>query len=759
MNIFTSKWKRAAVFILLIGTVTLTAIRSQVFTGPTGQNKPSTTILEKPTPSSPGSLRPDIAEQKEGNPNRLIDEQSPYLLQHAYDPVDWYPWGNEAFEKAQVENKPIFLSIGYSTCHWCHVMKEEVFNDPEVARMLNETFVNIIVDREERPDIDGLYSDISVSMNGTSGWPLNVMMTYDQKPFYITTYIPRESRFGRLGMLDLIPQLRTAWEEQQDDLLNIADQVAVKVNQISGTSRRGEFAPDEALFEKTYQEMEKQFDEQNGGFGNEPKFPVPHRLMFLLRYWHRSGNENALAMVESSLQAMHQGGIYDQLGYGFHRYTTDEAWQEPHFEKMLYDQALMAMVYTEAYQITGRPEYAQAAHEIFAYILRDMTAASGGFYSAEDADSEGKEGGFYLWTTAEIREILGEEDSGLFIAAYNLTETGNYPDPLTNQSAGDNALYLESPLSELAMEFHLTEEELTSRLDDARHQLFIARAARSQLHRDDKILTDWNGLMISAFAKAGQVYDDPDYTKAAQNAADIILQEMVEENEGLQHRYLAGESDLPANINDYAFFTWGLIDLYESTFEVRYLENALLLTDELLAHFWDDEEGAFYFTPTVGEELLARQKIIKDRDLPSGNSVAALNLLRLSRLTANPEYERKAYDIARSHAVKITGAPAEYSMLMSAIDFALGPSYEVVIAGEPTAADTQAMLAALRSGFNPNKVVLLRPAGDSPEILLYAEYAKYNTRHGEQATAYVCKNYHCELPTTDIELMLEFLNE
>ncbi|MGB7117537.1 MAG: thioredoxin domain-containing protein [Anaerolineales bacterium] len=757
----TIKWLKMIGIILLIGAIffTVTVSWSQIGLGIPGRTKQTTSIAAKPTDSSSTSLRPDVIVPAKGRPNRLINEKSPYLLQHAYDPVDWYPWGDEAFEKARQEAKPIFLSIGYSTCHWCHVMKEESFSDSEVASLLNEIFVNIIVDREERPDIDGIYSDIAVSMNGSSGWPLNVMMTYDQKPFYIATYIPKENRFGRIGMLDLIPQFKAAWEKQNDELLDIAEQVAVKVNQVAGTSRRGELALDEALLEKTYQQLEKQFDAQNGGFGTEPKFPTPHKLLFLLRYWQRTGNEHALEMVETSLQAMRLGGVYDQLGFGFHRYAIDAAWQEPHFEKMLYDQALLAMVYTETYQVTGKSEYAQTAHEIFAYVLRDMTAPSGGFYSAEDADSDGKEGGFYLWTADEIRTILNEEDAELFIMAYNVTEQGNYVDPIQAVPLGENVLFLSKSMSALANDLRMPEAELVSRLDAARQQLYAERGVRLTLHRDDKILTDWNGLMIAALAKAGQVYNDPTYTQVAQNVADFLLTEMRDEDGRLSHRYLENESDLSANVDDYAFLTWGLIELYESTFDTRYLEEALHLTDELLVHFWDGEDGGFYFTPDDGEDLLVRQKVSKDRDLPSGNSVAMLNLLRLSRMTANPRLETKAVDIVQAFALQIEGAPSDYSLLMSAVDLGVGPSYEVVIAGDPSASDTRAMLSALRQKFIPNKVVLLRPPGESPEIVRLAEYIKYNTSRNGQSTAYVCLNYYCELPTTDILHILALLEK
>ena len=763
MKLNSAKWlKKTGIILLFSLIITLVAtncseLNSKVV-DPPGQTADTGKI---PTAASSTTIRPtNEIESENSAPNRLINESSPYLLQHAYDPVDWYPWGEAAFEKARIENKPIFLSIGYSTCHWCHVMKEESFNNPETANLLNDTFVNIIVDKEERPDIDVLYSAISVSMNGSSGWPLNVIMTYDQKPFYITSYLPKENSFGRIGLLDLIPQLQTAWDDENNELNDISEQVADKVKQIASVSRRGELPLNAALLENTFDQLGRQFDEQNSGFGLEAKFPVPHKLLFLLRYWDRTGDKQALDMVESSLQAMRRGGVYDQLGFGFHRYTIDAAWQLPHFEKMLYDQALLSMVYTEAYQATGKTEYAQTAHEVLAYVLRELTAPDGGFFSAEDADSEEREGGFYLWTIDEIRSILtNDEEADLFITAYNVTEGGNFSEAILGEHSSENVLFINRSFSELAKEFQILEVELVSRLDTAREKLFEARAIRFPLHRDEKILADWNGLMISAFAKAGQVFNQPIYIKTAQDAADFVMNEMRDENGRLYHRYFDNAADVSANVDDYAFMTWGLIDLYESTFDVRYLENALEFSEDLLDHFLDEEEGGFYFTPDYGEVLIARQKVSKDRDFPSGNSAAMLNFLRLGRMTANPDLEATAGDIVQAFALQIDGAPSDYALLLSAVDFGIGPYFEIVIAGDPLASDTREMVSTLRSKYIPNKVVLLRPPGESPEILRLAEYLKYNTLRDGLATAYVCINYQCEFPTTDTKKMLELLGK
>jgi uncharacterized protein YyaL (SSP411 family) len=454
---------------------------------------------------------------------------------------------------------------------------------------------------------------------------------------------------------------------------------------------------------------------------------------------------------------MRAGGIYDQLGFGFHRYSTDAVWLVPHFEKMLYDQALLALAYTEAYQATGKPEYEHTAREIFSYVLRDMTAPSGGFYSAEDADSEGEEGKFYLWTPDEIRQILNQEDADLVISAFNVTDAGNFVDPARGEPIGTNILHLNRPLSELAKDLGMSEAELIARLDLAKQQLFAARESRIRPHKDDKVLADWNGLMIAALAKGGQVFADAAYTDAAEQAADFILEKMRDENGRLLHRYRDGEAALLANADDYAFLTWGLLELYETNFDTRHLESALRLTDEMLAHFWDEGNGGFYLTPDDGENLLARQKQVYDGATPSGNSVAMSNLLRLARVTGRTKYEEKAVDVGHAFAQHVRPQPSAYAQLMAGVNFGVGPSYEVVIVGEAEAEDTQGMLAALRGEFIPNKVVLLRPPGEAPDIIRLAEFTKYHSLLNDKATAYVCLNHYCELPTNDVDTMLELL--
>ncbi|MFQ6114663.1 MAG: thioredoxin domain-containing protein [bacterium] len=705
-----------------------------------------------PPPDKLKKLPPDGGSEY----NRLVFEKSPYLLQHAGNPVDWYPWGDEAFEKAQKEDKPIFLSIGYSTCHWCHVMEQESFEDREVARLMNATFVCIKVDREERPDIDNIYMAVCQAMTGSGGWPLTIIMTPDKKPFFAGTYFPKESRFQRIGMLDLVPRVAEIWKTQRQKVLESADQITnfLQNHMVN--------APGEALGESeltgAYQQLASRFDETYGGFGSAPKFPSPHNFTFLLRYWHRTGDTEALHMVEQTLQAMCRGGIFDHVGFGFHRYSTDSRWLLPHFEKMLYDQAMLAMAYIETYQATGHEEYAQTAHEIFAYVLRDMTSPEGGFYSAEDADSEGEEGKFYLWMPEEINKILGPEEGKWVVKMFNVEPGGNFREQSTGEKTGTSILHLKKSMAELAEESGISEDKLRERWQRARQKLFAVREKRIHPHKDDKILTDWNGLMIAALAKGGRALREPKYAEAARRAADFILTNLRDKHGRLLKRYRQGEAGLPAHLDDYAFLVWGLLELYETSFEVDYLQKAMDLNNRMLTNFWDEKNGGLFFSADSLTELLVRTKEIYDGAIPSGNSVAALNLLRLGRITANEEFEKKAAAIGQAFTNQVKRAPIGYTQLMNAIDFAVGPSYEVVIAGDSKAADTRTMLQALQQRFVPNKIVLLRPTGHAaPPIVKIAKFTRYQTTLNGRATAYVCLNYACKAPTNNVEEMLKLL--
>jgi hypothetical protein len=694
-------------------------------------------------------------------PNRLISEKSPYLLQHASNPVDWYPWGEEAFEKAKEEDKPIFLSIGYSTCHWCHVMENESFEDEEVAKLMNDTFVSIKVDREERPDIDNIYMTVCQMLSkGGCGWPLNIIMTPDKKPFYAATYIPKENRFGRAGMLDFIPRVKEIWKTERDKVLDSANQITSALQQATRASNNTkEEELDKSTLKVAYSQLSQSFDTVHGGFGRAPKFPTAHNLLFLLRYWKRSDEDKALEMVEKTLDAMRRGGVYDHMGFGFHRYSTDPEWFLPHFEKMLYDQAMLAMAYTEAYQATGKKDYEKTAREILTYVLRDMTAPGGGFYSAEDADSEGEEGRFYLWTEDEIREVLGKEDADLIIKVFNVEKGGNFSEEATGRKTQRNILYLKGSLAHSASLLGIQEQELEGRIEAARKKLFSLREKRIHPHKDDKILTDWNGLMIAAFAKGASAFNEPKYAEAAKRAADFILKNMLNTDGRLLHRYRNGDAGIQANLDDYAFLVWGLLELYEATFDVSYLQTALQLNNDMIKQFWDHKNGGFYFAPDDREELIVRQKESYDGAVPSGNSVAMLNLLKLGRITSNSDFEEKAAGIGTFFSNAVKQYPAAYTQLMVALDFGVGPSYEVVIVGNSQAEDTEAMLDALRKQFIPNKIVLLRPTEkETHDIASIAEFTKGQSSLDGKATAYVCLNYECKLPTTDIVKMLELLN-
>ena len=686
--------------------------------------------------------------------NRLINESSPYLLQHATNPIDWYPWGPEAFDKAQKENKPIFLSIGYSTCHWCHVMEHESFSDAEVAALLNQYFVSIKVDREERPDIDQVYMTVTQTMTGRGGWPNTVFLTPDRKPFFAGTYFPKETRWGTTGLMELLPKVAEIWQNDRQNVLKSADQITSLITKRRNLSPGA--ALDKSILDKTSSMLAEAYDADYGGFGPAPKFPTPHVFAFLLRHFYHTQDSQALAMVEKTLIRMRLGGIYDHIGFGFHRYSTDRQWLVPHFEKMLYDQALLAIAYTEAYQATGKAFYAQTVNEILTYILRDLTSTKGGFYSAEDADSEGVEGKFYLWTLPQIQKSLGNDETETFKKIYNLEPNGNFTAPEAVPAAGSNILHLKEALPDLAGGLGVPEKQLRQRMEKNRAQLFEVREKRVRPFKDDKILTDWNGLMIAALAKAGPVLGEPRYTAAAVRAADFILRELKAENGRLMKRYRKGNAGLPAHLDDYAFTVWGLLELYEATLEATYLQEALRINDQMIAHFWDDTDGGFYMTADDGEKLLLRSKDIYDGAIPSGNSVATLNLLRLGHMTGRQDYLKKAEGVTRAFSGSVNRYPAGHTHLMVALQYALNPNYEVVIVGRPGTEDTRAMLAALRKPFLPGKVVLLRPADKktSAAIIRLAPYTEFMIAKNGRATAYVCTNFVCKLPTTDISQML-----
>jgi len=687
--------------------------------------------------------------------NNLLHEKSPYLLQHAHNPVDWYPWGDDAFQRAIREDKPVFLSIGYATCHWCHVMSHESFEDEMVARLLNDAFVCIKVDREERPDIDNVYMMVCKIMTGSGGWPLNIVMTPDKKPFFAATYIPREGRFGMTGMLDLIPKISLLWRSQRSDMVSSAEQI--KNALITASASDTTHTLDEQVLTSAFEDLLLRFDHEYGGFGSSPKFPAPHTIMFLLRYWNRTGDPRALRMVTKTLDEIRRGGIYDHIGFGIHRYSTDARWRVPHFEKMLYDQALLAIAYTEAYLATQKPQYRAAAEEILSYVLRDLTSPEGAFYSAEDADSEGREGAFYLWTTEELERALGREDATLARTIYNVTPDGNFFDP--HGGSRNNILYLVPSLEKIAQKHSITPHEIAARYETIRSTLFFVRQQRPRPTRDDKVLADWNGLAIAAFAKAAQAFKRPDYADAAARAARFILSSMRSPDGGLYHRYREREAAIPSFAEDYACMVWGLFELYEATFNARYISAAVELNRNHVTNFWDSIHGGFFTVSGTSEQLLVRRKEIYDGALPSCNSIAFLNLVRLARLTGSSDLDSMAAKLCAFFAKKVQESPALHALFLCALNHALGPSHEVVIAGKREGNDSQALVYAYHTRFLPSVVVLFLSDDGKDIIVDLSHYAGlYCTTNG-QATAYVCSGHACSAPTTNPEKLLESLGE
>lgn len=684
--------------------------------------------------------------------NRLIKEKSPYLLQHAKNPVDWYAWGEEAFDRAKKEDKPVFLSIGYSTCHWCHVMEKESFEDEETAAMMNDVFINIKVDREERPDVDDIYMTVCQMLTGSGGWPLTIVMTPDKKPFFAATYLPKESVYGRIGMKELTENVRSLWLSRRGDILASAEEITERLNGIT-TSSEGELG--EGVFSLAFDELDARYDSINGGFGDSPKFPMPHNLSFLLRYWKREGNDKALRIVEKTLIKMRLGGIYDQLGNGFHRYSTDSRWLVPHFEKMLYDQALLTIAYTEAYQAGGNEFFASTAREIIEYVLRDMTSPEGAFYSAEDADSEGIEGKFYLWKKEEIDKILGD-DAALFSKAYDISEKGNFSENPSLPPDGENIPNLAIPLDELAKQLDIEENKLTSKLGNMREKLFTHRENRVRPHLDDKTLTDWNGLMIAALAIASKVFNEKRYSQAAAKAADFILEKMADNSGNLLHRYRDGDAAIDGMLDDYAFFTWGLLELYEATFEIKYLKEAIRLMESVQEKF-ENPGGGYFIAPEGSDDLITRKAELYDGAVPSGNSIALLNLARLWKITADEKYRQRAEKLMNGFAKMVNRSPSAFTQFLIGAEFLLGESFEIVLAGEKEAGHLDKMSSVIFSDFIPNKVIIHRPAGDNPEIAGIAAYTKDQKAPAGQVYAYICRNFTCNRPTADLSELKEML--
>jgi uncharacterized protein YyaL (SSP411 family) len=681
--------------------------------------------------------------------NRLSREKSHFLLQHAENPVDWYPWGEEAFAKARREDKPIFLSIGYSTCHWCHVMAHESFEDEEVGRMLNEFFVAIKVDREERPDVDMVYMAVCQAITLKGGWPLSVFMTPDAKPFYAGTYFPKTGKMGMPGFLDMIGHIANAWASDRGPLLEASEKITKGIQPRPSSGSIAELGLD--TLKKGYDQLAQAFDPKWGGFGSAPKFPTPHNLTFLLRWHRRNGEANALHMVEKTLDNMRYGGIFDHIGYGFCRYSVDERWLVPHFEKMLYDQAMLTMAYTEAHQATGEARHGKVATEILTYVLRDMTAPQGGFYTAEDADSEGEEGLFYVWTPTEIQEHLGKDLSDLFCRFYDVGPHGNFED-------GRSILHTRIPLVNFAAQENIEVAELQNLFEEARERLFVAREKRVHPLKDDKILTSWNGLMIAAMAKAYQALGDQAYVDAAAGAASFISNNLKKDGHRLFRRYRDGDVAYPGYLDDYSNFVWGLIELYEATFETSYLEEAINLNHTMIDLFWDETYGGFFYSGKDNEVLIKQSKEIYDGAIPSSNSVAALNLVRLGHLTGDRDLANRAEQLTGTFAKRIKAYPSAYTQFLAALDFIIGPSHEIVIVESQNGKSSQSMVEAIHRQFVPNKVLLLRPAdGQRDRIATLAPFTKELESQGDSPAVHICEQQSCQKTVTEVDQIEEAL--
>ena len=679
--------------------------------------------------------------------NRLIHETSPYLLQHAHNPVDWYPWGEEALALAKREQKPILLSIGYSACHWCHVMERESFENENIAAIMNELFVNIKVDREERPDLDEIYMNAVQVMTRHGGWPMTVFLTPDLKPFYGGTYYPPTDRYGRPGFPKVMQAVAEAFNDQNAQVLQQADQITTQLHQISNIVDPHEHELTEELMTNAFQHYRTQFDSHYGGFGSAPKFPPSMGLPFLLRYWHRSGNTNALEMVELTLQRMARGGLYDQLGGGFHRYSTDERWLVPHFEKMLYDNAQLVVAYFEAYQATQNVFYRDIATETLDYVLREMyDAENGGFYSTQDADSEGVEGKFFVWEPPEVEDIIGEENAEIFCEFYDITPHGNFE--------GENILHVQTPPDLFARKLQMEPEELETLLAAGRRKLFEAREKRIKPGLDDKILTSWNGLMLRGMAMGYQLTGKPEYLAACEKSAEFVLTTLSQENGLLWRTYRAGKSHLNAYLEDYAYFIAGLIALYEASFEPRWLTEAERLAHLMIDQFSDDVGDGFFFTGKAHETLIVQSKSAYDGATPAGASMAIHSLLRLAKHLNTPEFQDKAVETLKLYFHQMQGMPSGSGQLLCELAFLLSTPKEIAIVGPKGDAKTEAMLTALHGMYQPNKILALREPADDATLPLLANKPQIDNT----ATAYICENYACQAPTTDVKTFVEMLS-
>lgn len=674
--------------------------------------------------------------------NRLINEKSPYLLQHAYNPVDWFPWGEEAFAKAKAENKPIFLSIGYSTCHWCHVMERESFEDHEVAEALNQNYIAIKVDKEERPEVDTIYMNVCQAVNGHGGWPLTIIMTPEQKPFFAGTYLPKRTKGQMFGLMDLLQNVVRVWKSDPERLMESGNDIVnalQREEQGEDSEDKPRMTSDRRIFGTAYMQFRQQFDSTYGGFGSEPKFPTPHNLMFLLRYATLYKDDTALQMVEKTLDSMYRGGIYDHIGGGFARYSTDSKWLVPHFEKMLYDNALLVIAYTEAYQVMKKPLYELVVRETLQYIMAEMTDEEGGFYCAQDADSEGEEGRYYVFRPQEILQVLGDEDGRKFNEFYDITEHGNFEGASIPNRIGKS-----------------TEEELPH-LKQMREQLYTYRKNRMKLHKDDKILTSWNSMMIMAFAKAYQVFREDAYLKAAQKAYVFINQKMRSESRRLAVRYRDGHQFGLGNLEDYAYFCLAQITMYEVTFQPSYLAEAVKDANDMIRFFWDFKKGGFYFYGEDAETLILRPKEIYDGAIPSGNSAAAFVLAKLDKLTRNEEYWKISEEQFAFLDREIKDYPSAYSFALCAMMLKLMDAKEIVCVLKDSI-DLVELYQLMQNYFLPTTVVIAIEEHAAEQLGVVVPFTKEYQKAMDESEIFICENFTCQPPIKGMERLKEYLD-
>jgi len=643
--------------------------------------------------------------------NHLKDEESPYLKQHVDNPVNWYPWGEKAFKKAKEKNMPIFLSIGYSTCHWCHVMEEESFTDKKVAEIINKNFVAVKVDREERPDIDKLYMEVCKIMTGGGGWPLTIFMTPDKKPFHVTTYLPKNDKYGRKGLLTILPEIINLWENKRVRIEHVSNNI---LSQIKSQDNSNEVDLKDSLLTDTISILERMFDDTYGGFGNTPKFPMSHYLLFLLRYWDSHNYSKSINMVQKTLEGMRTGGIYDQIGFGFHRYSTDRKWQTPHFEKMLYDQALLIFTYIETYQVTNKKIYRDTAKEVIKYLQRDMLSTTDCFYAAEDADSDGVEGKYYLWEEDELKNLLNPKEFVLFEQIFTI----------------ENSNHINLILKDI---------DYYDKIPEIKEKLFKSREKKNRPRKDNKILTDWNGLTIAALAKAGFVLNSDYYIEMAAKAAKYIYIKMRTKDNRLAHSFCNGKITEVNNLDDYSYYLWGLIELYQATFNKIYLAWAVNISDEMIKYFWDNDEGGFYYTSTENSELFLRQKEGSDSAIPSSNSLAAYNLLRLSHITDDWSYKEKAEKTINAFSDKISKSPINYIFLLLTYYRLENPFVKINIIGNKNDDLSKKLIDNIRDRYLSNIVL---------------NYEEKN----EETKISICQDFVCKQPTTNLDNILKYFD-